>query len=84
MASFDPLSLDADSIIAEARERSGLTSFGDESFIGSGTILVGPAKVGNRSRTGAGAVLTGGRSVPDGETWIGVPARPHNPRSPRS
>ena len=33
LASFDPLSLDADSIIAEARERAGLTRFGDESFV---------------------------------------------------
>jgi hypothetical protein len=30
---FDPLSLDAESIIAEARQRSGLTEFGDESFL---------------------------------------------------
>jgi hypothetical protein len=29
---FDPLSLDADSITAEARERAGLDQFGDESF----------------------------------------------------
>ena len=29
---FDPLSLDADSIVAEARERAGLFEFGDESF----------------------------------------------------
>ncbi|MCH2172515.1 sulfotransferase [Myxococcota bacterium] len=29
---FDPQSLDADSIIAEARERCGLENFGDESF----------------------------------------------------
>jgi hypothetical protein len=32
-AKYDPLSLDPDSIIAEARDRAGLTSFGDESFI---------------------------------------------------
>ena len=30
---FDPRSLDADSIIAEARERIGLHDFGDESFL---------------------------------------------------
>ena len=29
---FDPRSLDSDSIIAEARERAGLSEFGDESF----------------------------------------------------
>jgi hypothetical protein len=32
-AKYDPLSLDPDSIIAEARDRAGLASFGDESFI---------------------------------------------------
>ena len=29
---FDPKSLDADSIVAEARQRAGLDHFGDESF----------------------------------------------------
>ena len=57
------------------------TTVGDDAFVGSGTILVGPVRVGDRARTGAGAVLTGGKSVPAGETWIGVPAKPHTPRS---
>jgi len=52
------------------------TKVGDRSFIGSGTILVAPATVGEGAVTGAGAVVTRGSQVPPGETWVGVPARP--------
>ncbi|HVS11074.1 MAG TPA: NTP transferase domain-containing protein [Planctomycetota bacterium] len=52
------------------------TKVGDRSFIGSGTILVAPASVGEGAVTGAGAVVTRGSHVPPGETWVGVPARP--------
>jgi len=49
---------------------------GDGSFVGSGTILVAPARVGDGATTGAGAVVTRGSEVPAGEVWVGVPARP--------
>ncbi|HBP19559.1 MAG TPA: UDP-N-acetylglucosamine pyrophosphorylase [Planctomycetes bacterium] len=42
--------------------------------LGSNTVVVGPASLGERARTGAGAVLVRGE-VPAGETWVGVPAR---------
>jgi len=48
----------------------------DKSFVGSGTILVAPASVGEGATTGAGAVVTRGSDIPAGATWIGVPARP--------
>ena len=32
MTTFDPLSLDPDSIVGEARQRAGLERFGDEAF----------------------------------------------------
>ncbi len=50
------------------------TEIGDGAFIGSGTMLIAPRKVGVRARTGAGAIVT--KDVPDGETWVGNPARP--------
>lgn len=47
----------------------------DGAFIGSGTVIVAPAKVGRGAKTGAGAVLKRGSDVPAGEVWVGVPAR---------
>ncbi|MCC6408637.1 MAG: UDP-N-acetylglucosamine pyrophosphorylase, partial [Planctomycetes bacterium] len=44
-------------------------------FVGSGTVLVAPVKVGRGATTGAGAVVKRGSDIPAGETWIGVPAR---------
>jgi bifunctional UDP-N-acetylglucosamine pyrophosphorylase/glucosamine-1-phosphate N-acetyltransferase len=51
------------------------TTVEDQSFVGSGTILVAPARVGRGAVTGAGAVVTRNSHVPAGETWIGVPAK---------
>jgi bifunctional UDP-N-acetylglucosamine pyrophosphorylase/glucosamine-1-phosphate N-acetyltransferase len=47
----------------------------DGAFIGIGTRLVAPVKVGKEARTGAGAVVLKGTDVPDGVTVVGVPAR---------
>jgi len=44
-------------------------------FIGSGTILVAPVKIGKSAMTGAGAVVTKNHDVPDGKVVIGIPAR---------
>lgn len=52
-----------------------VTAISDGAFIGSGTILVAPASVGEGATTGAGAVVT--KDVPAGATYIGVPARRH-------
>ena len=45
-------------------------------FIGSGTILIPPLKLGKGSKTGAGAVVTRGKDVPDDGVVVGVPAKP--------
>jgi bifunctional UDP-N-acetylglucosamine pyrophosphorylase/glucosamine-1-phosphate N-acetyltransferase len=45
----------------------------DDAFIGSGTMLVAPVKVGARSVIGAGAVVT--HDVPADHVAYGVPAR---------
>ena len=45
----------------------------DDVFVGVGTMLRAPVKLGAGSRTGAGSVVT--RDVPPGMTAVGVPAR---------
>jgi bifunctional UDP-N-acetylglucosamine pyrophosphorylase/glucosamine-1-phosphate N-acetyltransferase len=47
----------------------------DGAFIGIGTRLVAPVKIGKAAKTGAGAVVLKGKDVPDGATVVGVPAR---------
>jgi len=47
----------------------------DNAFIGTGTILVAPVKVGKGATTGAGSVVTKNKNVPAGKTVVGVPAR---------
>ncbi len=49
------------------------TEIGENSFIGSDTMLVAPLKIGKNARTGAGSVVT--RDVPDNTLVYGVPAR---------
>jgi len=41
--------------------------------IGAGAVILPGLTVGREAMIGAGAVVT--RSVPDGETWVGNPAR---------
>jgi bifunctional UDP-N-acetylglucosamine pyrophosphorylase/glucosamine-1-phosphate N-acetyltransferase len=50
------------------------TVIGDNVFIGSDTMLVAPIKIGKNAHTGAGAVVT--QDVQEGETVVGVPAKP--------
>jgi bifunctional UDP-N-acetylglucosamine pyrophosphorylase/glucosamine-1-phosphate N-acetyltransferase len=56
------------------------TEVGADASLGAGTILVAPTSVGDKARTGAGAVVTRSHPVPPGETYVGVPARPLEPR----
>jgi len=49
------------------------TEIGENSFIGSDTMLVAPVRIGKNAKTGAGAVVT--RDVPDNTTVVGVPAK---------
>ena len=44
-------------------------------FIGSGSILIAPIKIGQSAITGAGAVVTKNKNVPDRSVVVGMPAR---------
>lgn len=58
------------------------TVIGEGAFIGSGTMLVAPVKVGARARIGAGAVVT--HDVPPDCTAYGVPARVREERAEKT
>jgi len=47
---------------------------GDGVFIGTGAKILGDVRVGDRARVGANAVVL--QDVPEGETVVGIPARP--------
>ena len=47
----------------------------DNAFIGTGTILIAPVKIGKDAVTGAGSVVTRNKNVPAGKTVVGVPAK---------
>lgn len=51
------------------------TRIDNEVFIGSGTILIAPLKIGRKAVTAAGAVLTKGKNIPKGALAMGLPAR---------
>ncbi len=56
-------------------KRKYRTIIEDDAFIGTGTILIAPVKVGKGAVTGAGSVVTKNKNVPAGKTVIGVPAK---------
>ncbi|MCX5687840.1 MAG: DapH/DapD/GlmU-related protein [Candidatus Omnitrophica bacterium] len=47
----------------------------DNAFIGTGTILIAPVKIGKGAVTGAGSVVTRNKNVPAGKTVVGIPAK---------
>lgn len=51
------------------------TVIGDGAFLGVGTILIAPVRIGKKSVTGAGAVIPKGHNVPDRATVVGIPAK---------
>jgi len=55
--------------------RKNKTIIEDNAFIGVGTILIAPVKIGKGAATGAGSVVTKNKNVPAGKTVVGVPAR---------
>jgi len=53
------------------------TRIGDRTQLGAGAVMVAPVEIGKDAVLGAGAVVTRGKNVADGETVVGIPARPH-------
>ena len=47
---------------------------GNGAYLGAGCTVIKGAKIGNGSTVGANALVN--RDIPDGETWVGVPAKP--------
>jgi len=56
-------------------KRKHKTVIEDNAFIGTGTILIAPVKVGKGAVTGSGSVVTKNHDVPAGKTVVGVPAK---------
>lgn len=56
-------------------KKKSRTVIGDKVFVGSGTILVAPVKVGNGAVTGAGSVVLKNKNIPAKSVAVGVPAR---------
>jgi bifunctional UDP-N-acetylglucosamine pyrophosphorylase / glucosamine-1-phosphate N-acetyltransferase len=52
------------------------TVIGDNAFIGSGTTIVAPVRIGKKAITGAGSVVLKGNNIPENTVVVGVPARP--------
>jgi bifunctional UDP-N-acetylglucosamine pyrophosphorylase/glucosamine-1-phosphate N-acetyltransferase len=55
------------------------TRIGSRSRVGAGAIFVAPVQVGEDAMIGANAVVTRNQHVADGQTVVGVPARPLEP-----
>jgi len=51
------------------------TEIDDNAFIGCGTVLVAPVKVGKHAQTGANTVVPKGKNVADNTIVVGIPAR---------
>lgn len=51
------------------------TEIGEKAFIGCGTVLVAPVKVGKNAQTGANTVVPKNKNVPDDTVVAGAPAK---------
>jgi bifunctional UDP-N-acetylglucosamine pyrophosphorylase/glucosamine-1-phosphate N-acetyltransferase len=79
------VNIGAGTIVAnyDGREKNK-TVIEDNAFIGTGTILIAPVKVGKGAVTGAGSVVTKNKNVPAGTTVVGIPARLLNKKNNKS
>lgn len=47
----------------------------DRGFVGMGAIAMDECRIGTGAMLAAGALLSPGKSIPDGEIWVGRPAK---------
>jgi bifunctional UDP-N-acetylglucosamine pyrophosphorylase / glucosamine-1-phosphate N-acetyltransferase len=57
------------------------TTIGARAMIGSGSIMVAPVTIGADATVGANALVSKNHDVADGQTVVGVPARPLKPKA---
>ncbi|MBX3474249.1 MAG: bifunctional N-acetylglucosamine-1-phosphate uridyltransferase/glucosamine-1-phosphate acetyltransferase [Planctomycetes bacterium] len=60
------------------------TQIDDNAFIGCGTVLVAPVKVGKNAQTGANTVVPKGKDVAPDTVVAGIPARVLKTRQPKA
>jgi hypothetical protein len=53
----------------------GKVRIGEGAVIGVNAVIFPDVVIGDHARVGAGAVVTRGTVIPDGEIWVGIPAR---------
>ncbi len=68
------------SVINHRAGISGNVKIGEACLIGAGATIIEGNTIGDGATVGAGAVIT--KNVPPGETWVGVPARCLETKSP--
>ncbi len=56
-------------------KNKNVTRIANHAFIGSDSVLVAPVRIGRHATIGAGSVVTRGKSIPDGATAYGIPAK---------
>lgn len=56
-------------------KKKSSTVIEDGAFVGVGSILIAPVRIGKNALIGAGSVVTKNKNVPEGVTVAGVPAR---------
>lgn len=63
-----------DALVTACVVMCGGSKIGSRTTVGVGSLIKDSVKVGDDVFIGLGAVVT--KDVPDGQTWIGIPARP--------
>jgi len=56
----------------------GRVVIGEGTVVGMRSVIFPDVRIGRDVRIGAGSVVVRGTTIPDGETWVGVPARKLN------